>query len=210
MARHRGPCPRSRQRAHPEGTTVPPRDPTVSPEGGYWGTAFQCKRASHKRPRNTLPAPNPRDTQVPPLIPHHRYPGTPPRPDTHPGTKPDPAPTHPNHPTPEPPTRPHTHLSPYTPPPTPDQTPKPPGHSTNTRPGTQPTQTHTRPPEASSRPFRVWANRARPDQTRPQHADTRPPRSPNPPVTRYRVEGEPGFCGFTPRGTPVTPPRAGR
>ena len=167
-------------------------------------------RTSYKRPRNTLPAPNPPNTQVPPLIHNHRYPGTPPHPDTHPGTEPPgtapPSPTtrHPNH-QPN-----HTHLSPYTPPPTPTRPPKPPGHPTNTRPGTQPTQTHTRPPETSSRPFRVWANRARPAQTRPQHADTRPPRSPNPPVTRYRDEEEPGFCGFPPRGTPVTPPRAGR
>ena len=162
-------------------------------------------------PETPSPHPTPRDTQVPPLIHNHRYPGTPPHPGHPPRHQtPRPRPTQPNHPTTRT-TNPTTHTPIAVHPATnPDQTPKPPGHPTNTRPGTQPTQTPTRPPEASSRPFRVWANRARPAQTRPQHGDTRPPRPPNPPVTRYSDEGEPGFCGFPPRGYPGNPPEGGR
>ncbi len=184
------------------------------PQGGMvvsrWGVQRYCilmqtclAQTAPKHPPHTQPPEYP-STPTYPQPPIPRYTPPPGHPPRHQTTR------HPNHPSQPPDTRttnPTTHTPIAVHPATnPDQTPKPPGHPTNTRPGTQPTQTHTRPPEASSRPFRVWANPPRPDQTRPQHGDTRPPRPPNPPVTRYRDEVEPGFYGFPPRGTPVTPP----
>ncbi len=154
---------------------------------GILGAAF----ANANVPRINGPeTPSPHPTPEIPKYPHlstttdtpvHPPPGHPPR---HRTTRH--RPTHPNHPTPEPPI-PTTHTPIAVHPATnPDQTPKPPGQPTNTRPGTQPTQTHTRPPEASSRPFRVWANRARPAQgpapTR-RHPPTQIPKIPPLPAT---------------------------
>ena len=143
---------------------------------------------------STPPYPTPRIPRYPPpdrTLPRHRTPN-PPLPPPAPDTRPTQAP---------PPTTP---LAEHTPPPTRpgQQTPR---SAHQYQPDTQPTHARTRhsrgggpPPPATPDPA---PNTPDPAPNTPTTAHQTPP---NPPVTGYRDEAEPGFCGSA-SGYPGTP-----
>ena len=184
----------------------PPEGYTGISEGGTAVLHFNANVPRTNGPETPSPHPTPPIPKYPhlstttdtPVHPPARTPIPAPNPPTppHPSQPPDTRTTHPD----------HTHLSPYTPPPTPTRPPNPQVIPPIPAPAHSPPRPTPVLPRQVAGPSGSGQTRPAPPKARPQHGDTRPPRPQNPPVTRYRDEVEPGFCGFPPRGTPVTPP----
>ena len=177
MVRHHGTTPAFATVRLPGSTPLPPEGGTLVSWRGVLGYCILMQTCLAQTAPEHPPRTQPQRYPSTPTYPQPEIPRYTPRPDTHLGPEPSGiAPPSPGHPTPNHHPN-HTHLSPYTPPPTPTRPPNP-----QVSPPI-PARPH-RPPTPETRPPRPVPGASRSGQTGPAPPEPGPPHPNRPPTRR--------------------------